>query len=82
MSAVGNNVEEEEGFQPESTKEIRRVLNSISQDQYEPRHYAMVNELRVRKMLAREKINYPTKESFNQRKKELSELFKIFNQAT
>ena len=38
----------------------------------------MITELRVRKMLKREKINYPTKEVFEKRKKELKDLFCIF----
>ena len=53
---------------PESTSEIKRILNSVIEGQYEARHYAMITELRVRKMLAREKINYPSKESFDRRK--------------
>ena len=56
-------------------------MNSLSEDQYDAHHYAMVTELRVRKMLAREKINYPTKESLEHRKKELRDLYSIFNSA-
>lgn len=62
----------------ESTKEIRRILNSVSEEKYDQRHYKMITELRVRKMLKREKINYPTKEVFEKRKKELKDLFCIF----
>lgn len=62
----------------ESTKEIRRILKSVSEDQYEARHYQMITELRIRKMLAREKIKYPTKEQFDERKSELRDLYQIF----
>ena len=73
--------EADDTTQAESTKEIRRILNSVSEDQYEARHYQMITELRIRKMLAREKIKYPTKESFEERKNELRELYSIFNEA-
>ena len=39
----------------------------------------MMTELRIRKMLAREKIKYPTAESFDQRKHELQDLYSAFN---
>lgn len=41
----------------------------------------MITELRVRKMLKREKISYPSNESFDKRKKELRDLFSIFKEA-
>ena len=41
----------------------------------------MMTELRIRKMLAREKIKYPTKEQFDQRKNELKELYQTLNSA-
>ena len=41
----------------------------------------MISELRIRKMLAQEKIKYPTKELFESRKKELRDLYTIFNEA-
>ena len=62
----------------ESIKELKRVLNSVDKTQYEERHHAMISELRIRKMLAREKIKYPTKESFVQRKQELRTLYSTF----
>ena len=41
----------------------------------------MMSELRIRTMLSREKIKYPTKESFIERKQELKQLYQAFNQA-
>ena len=51
--------------QSDSIKELKRVLNSVDKSQYEERHHMMISELRIRKMLAREKIKYPTVESFD-----------------
>jgi len=46
-------MEQQMQFKHESTKEIRRILKSVGEDNYEARHYEMITELRVRKMLAR-----------------------------
>ena len=62
---------DERNVSTESIKELKRVLNSVEKSQYEERHHAMISELRIRKMLAREKIKYPTSESFKERKQEL-----------
>ena len=46
------------GSRTDSVKEIKRVLKRVSQEEYEERHHEMVTELRIRKMLTREKIKY------------------------
>ena len=65
-----------------SVKEIKRVLKSIDQEFYEERHHKMMTELRIRKMLAAEKIKYPTQESFINRKVELTKLYSTLQGAT
>ena len=52
----------------ESIKELRRYLRSVPEAHYDERHYKLMSELRIRKMLSQEKIKYPTKESFDERK--------------
>ena len=42
----------------------------------------MMTELRIRKMLAAEKIKYPTQESFINRKVELTKLYSTLQGAT
>ena len=68
-------------MQAESTRELKRVLNSVSKEDYQARHHHMITELRIRKMLAREKINYPTHEAFAKRKAELRELYTTLSNA-
>lgn len=56
-------------------------MKSVADEKYEERHLKMITELRIRKMLAREKIKYPTKESFDSRKAELRQLYSTLNAA-
>ena len=67
--------------QTSSTKELKRVLNSVHESEYEARHHQMITELRIRKMLAREKIRYPSMEAFDSRKAELRKLYNTLNAA-
>ena len=69
------------GSKTDSVKEIKRILNSVSQDKYEVRHHEMITELRIRKILAKEKIKYPTKDSFDDRKIELTKLYTTLQRA-
>lgn len=71
-------VDDDNYSQSDSVKELKRVLKSVSKDEYQERHHNMITELRIRKMLARQKIKYPTKESFTKRKNELIELYRTF----
>ena len=41
----------------------------------------MITELRIRKILAKEKIKYPTKDSFDDRKIELTKLYTTLQRA-
>ena len=41
----------------------------------------MITELRIRKMLDKKKISYPTKETLQKRKDELKELYQTFKSA-
>ena len=69
------------GSKTGSVKDIKRILNSVTEDMYEERHLKMINELRIRKMLAQEKIKYPTNESFEDRKIELMKLYSTLQDA-
>ena len=63
-------------------KHLKKALNNVPEDQYDDRHRQMMTELRIRKMLSREKIShYPDKLSFDQRKQELKQLYSTFKNA-
>lgn len=74
-------LEESSDEEKGEVNEIKKVLKSVSRDQYEERHHQMITELRIRKMLARDNIKESTKEQLDDRKKELMELYSTFSSA-
>ena len=82
LGESSDDADDEDNYsQSDSVKEIKRVLNSLDRENYEERHHKMMTELRIRKILAREKIKYPTREVFDSRQKELRELYSTFSGA-
>lgn len=66
----------------EIVRDLRRVLNSVENRNFEERHHIMITELRIRKILAREKLKYPSKEELRQRFTDMYDLYKTLDRAT